>query len=228
MPAAAIALPPPIREGDRLDSSEFLRRWEAMPFLKHAELIDGVVFMPSPVSRPHSDSHLDMSLWVASYRDLTPGCHGGSDCTWLMSPNDVPQPDLFLRILPECGGQSDDSGKYATGAPELVVEVSVSSFSRDFGVKLDLYLRVGVREYLTVLPFSKQVTWRYVSRGRYREIEPSEDGLLRSRIFPGLWLDPAALWNPKHSVRKALEQGTRSPDHAAFVRRLAAARKRKS
>jgi len=228
MPAAAIALPSPIREGDRLDSSEFLRRWEAMPSLKRAELIDGVVFMPSPVSYPNSDVHKKMCGFLWLYEELTAGCESAIECTWLMGLKDVPQPDLFLRILAECGGQSQVKDRYATGAPEMVVEISASSLSRDLGVKLDLYLRVGVREYVTVLPQSKQVTWRYVSRGRYREIAPSEDGLLRSRTFPGLWLDPAALWNPKRSVRKALEQGTRSPEHATFVRRLAAAQKRNS
>ena len=192
-----------------------------MPDLKRAELIGGVVYLTFFTDFLHSTAHLDMCGWLGTYNETTAGCSAGVNCTWLMGQNDVPQPDLFLRILPECGGQSDDSGKYARGAPELIVEVSASSLSRDLGVKLDLYLRVGVREYLTVLPPAKQVIWRYVSRGRYREIEPSEGGLLRSRIFPGLWLDPAALWNPKRSVRKALERGVRSPEHAAFIRRLA-------
>jgi len=105
-------------------------------------------------------------------------------------------------------------GNRATGAPELIVEISGSSLSRDLGVKLDLYRRAGVREYLTVLLETRQVTWWQLSRGRYRE--------LRSRVFPGLWLDAATLWSPKRSIQTALEQGIRSPEHAAFVRRLAA------
>jgi Uma2 family endonuclease len=227
MPATAIALPPLLREGDRLDSAEFLRRWEAMPSLKHAELIDGVVFlMPSPVFYPHSDAHSEMSAWLWLYKESTPGCGSGIDCTWSMGPKDVPQPDIFLRILSENGGQSRVDGDYATGAPELIVEISGSSLSRDLGVKLDLYRRAGVREYLTVLLETRQVAWRQLLRGRYREIAPDEDGLLRSQTFPGLWLDPAALWNPKRSVRTALDQGIRSPEHAVFVKRLAA-RKRK-
>jgi Uma2 family endonuclease len=144
-----------------------------------------------------------------------------------MGPKDVLQPDIFLRILPEYGGQSCFEGEYAAGAPELIVEVSGSSLSRDLGVKLDLYRRAGVREYLTVLPRPRELVWRYLSRGRYREIVPDDDGLLRSRVFPGLWLDPAAVWNPKRSLRTAVEAGARSPEHAAFVRRLAAAHKRK-
>jgi len=227
MPATAVALPPPVREGDRLNSSEFLRRWEAMPSLKRAELVDGVVFVPSPVGHPHSTSHNAFNAWLWLYKDLTPGCEAGSDGTWVMGPKDVPQPDIFLRILPEYGGQSRVEGEYAAGAPELIVEVGGSSLSRDLGVKLDLYRRAGVREYLTVLPRPRELVWRYLSRGRYREIVPDDDGLLRSRVFPGLWLDPAAVWNPKRSLRTAVEAGARSPEHAAFIRRLAAAHKRK-
>jgi Uma2 family endonuclease len=157
---AAIALPPPLHEGDRLDSAKFLRRWEAMPSLKHAELIDAVVFfMPSPVLHPHARIHSAMDAWVWYYQDVSAGCESGIDCSWVMGPNDVPQPDVFLRILPEYGGQSGVEHNYATGAPELIVEVSGSSLSRDLGVKLDLYRRAGVREYLTVL-LEKQVIWR--------------------------------------------------------------------
>jgi hypothetical protein len=39
--------------GERLTREEFLRRWEELPDLKNAELIDGVVHVPSPVSRDH-------------------------------------------------------------------------------------------------------------------------------------------------------------------------------
>jgi Uma2 family endonuclease len=197
-----------------------------MPELKRAELLAGVVFLTPPVEHSHSCLHGEMSAWLWLYQESTSGCDSGIKCTWRMGPKDVPQPDVFLRILPEFGGQSRVEGDYATGAPELIVEVSWSSVSRDLGVKLDLYCRAGVREYLTVLLEAQEGVWRRLSRGRYREIAPDDDGLLRSRVFPGLWLDSAALWNPKRSLRTALEQGTRSPEHSAFVRRLSA-RKRK-
>ena len=222
MPASARILPPPIREGDRLNSLEFLRRWEAMPLLKKAELINGIVIMPSPVLRPHATIHFSICGWLWLYNEATPGCESCLDGTWVMGPGDVPQPDLTLCILPECGGQSRVEGDYAAGAPELAVEISGSSLSRDLGVKLDLYRRAGVREYLTVSLNPREVVWRHLSRGRYREIGPDGDGLLRSRVFPGLWLDPSALWSPKRRLRTAVEEGIRSPEHAAFVRRLAA------
>jgi Uma2 family endonuclease len=144
-----------------------------------------------------------------------------------MEKESVPQPDVYLRIVPEAGGQSSETGGYSAGAPELIVEISGSSLSRDLGAKLQLYQRTGVREYLTVILRTQQIIWRELSRGRYREIAPGEDGLLRSRVFPGLWLDPNAVFNPKKSLRKAVEQGIKSAEHAAFVRSLAAGRKRK-
>ena len=225
----AIKLPPMLREGDRLTSAEFLRRWEALPELKHAELIDGVVYcMASPVGKSHWSAHGDMIFWLALYADGTPGCESGPELTWVMADAAVSQPDVHLSILPEYGGQSGEAGSYGKGAPELIVEVSGSSMSRDLGVKLDLYRRTGVREYITVLLQPRQVIWRQLVRGRYREIAPGADGLLRSPTFPGLWLDPEALWSKKKkSIRTAVELGVKSPEHAEFVRKLAAARRRK-
>jgi len=191
---AAPVQPPLLRDGDRLTRDEFLRRWEEMPDLKHAELIDGVVYMPSPVSDVHDEFHSRMSYWLGSYAALSPNCRHGITGSWLMSSDSVPQPDLTLRIRPERGGQSRLEGKYAAGAPELIVEISHTTAAKDKGVKLRLYERSGVREYITVMPEEQEIVWRELVNGRYREIAPDEDGLYRSRVFPGLWLDPAALW----------------------------------
>ena len=224
----AMSTQPVLREGDRLDSAEFLRRWDAMPDLKHAELIDGVVYcMASPVFMSHGNAQRDMVIWLSHYMDATPGCDAGLETTWVMGEAAVPQPDVHMRILPEYGGQSSESGGYGKGAPELIVEISGSTVSRDLGVKLELYRSVGVREYITVLLDPRQVIWRQLVRGRYREIAPGEDGLLRSIAFPGLWLDAGALWSKKKSIRKAVERGVKSPEHAAFVKRLAAEAARK-
>jgi Uma2 family endonuclease len=126
MSISAPVLPPPLRDGDRLTSDEFLRRWEAMPDLKHAELIDGIVYMPSPVSRKHSVFHTPLAAWLDNYVAQTPGCECGVEGTWIMGQREVPQPDLALWILPEFGGQSRDEGEYAAGAPELIVEVALA------------------------------------------------------------------------------------------------------
>lgn len=218
-------LPPPLRDGDRLSREEFLRRWEAMPDLKHAELIDGVVYMPSPVGLKHNDYHVSLGGWLAIYAAGTHGCRAGAGGTWLMG-EDVPQPDITLRILPEYGGQSRVEGNYPAGAPELVVEVTHSSTSYDLGPKLRLYQRAGVREYISALLRTEQIVWRELVKGRYRKIAADSDGLWRSRVFPGLWLDADALW--QHDLARmyaVLGQGLATGGHAEFVIRLAAQRR---
>ena len=225
MSMAAHISPPPLREGDQLTSDEFMRRWEAMPDLKYAELIDGIVHMPSPVSIQHADLQVPLGGWLTYYASSTRGCWPSSEGTWLMGEKSVPQPDITLRILPEHGGQSHVEGDYPAGAPELVVEVATSSRARDLGVKLKLYERMGVREYLVVDTRRHQVHWKELIDGRYHPLEPGADGLFRSRCFPGLWLDPEVLWSrdlPR--LFSAVQQGLATSEHAVFVARLAAAR----
>ena len=146
MPLAAPVSTPPLLEGDSLTSDEFLSRWEAIPDLKRAELIDGIVYIPSPVSLNHSDFQVFLAGWLDFYAASTPGCGPGLEGTLLMGEGEVPQPDVTLRILSEYGGQSGLEGPYTVGAPELIVEVAVSTRSRDFGSKKRLYERTGVRE----------------------------------------------------------------------------------
>jgi Uma2 family endonuclease len=219
---AAHKLPPPLREGDRLTSDEFIRRWEAMPDLKRVELIDGIVYMPSPLSYDHGDFQSALLHWLCTYEDNTPGCRAGAPTTWLMSKKDVPEPDVTLRILPEYGGRSQLEGIYIAGAPELLVEVALSSRSRDTGVKLKLYQSMGVREYLIAIASEEQFLWNILADGVYHPLAPDSDGILRSRCFPGLWLDPAALWRrDRKQILAVLQQGLASPEHAGFVTHLA-------
>ncbi len=186
MPSAAHDLLPPLREGERMTSDEFMRRWEAIPDLKHAELLDGVVHMPSPVGYRHNVVHPRIISWLIQYADATPGCQVGADGTWRMGPDSVPQPDATLRILTR--GQSKVEKNYLTGAPELAVEVAYSSSARDLGIKSDIYRRYGVREYLVILAQENEVLWREVVKGRYRKLTPDSQGdPLRSvpRSVPG-------------------------------------------
>jgi Uma2 family endonuclease len=222
MSMSAPVSPPPLRDGDRLTSDEFMRRWEAMPELEHAELIDGIVYMPSPVSSNHGVFQLLLAGWLNNFLASTPGCEGDVEATWLMGQRDVPQPDLALWILPESGGQSRVVGKYSSGAPELIVEVALSSSARDLSVKLRSYERMCVREYLVAVISQAKFIWHEWTAGGFQTIEPDTDGILRSRCFPGLWLDTGALWrrDRKH-VLAVLQQGLASPEHAAFVGCLA-------
>jgi Uma2 family endonuclease len=214
----------PLVQGDKLTREEFLRRWEAMPEVKHAELIGGIVYMPSPVGPEHSSQDMSFTGWLWTYRAFTPGCAGGSNGTWLML-EDAPQPDSFLWILPECGGQGRRGELYLEGAPELAAEVSQSRTSYDLHQKRDLYASAGVQEYLTLLLREKEIRWHRLVEGSYERLEPAADGILRSVVLPGLWLDPVAfLAGDMARVLEVLQQGIRSSEHAEFVSRLAARR----
>ena len=131
--------------GERLSREEFLRRWELLPNVKQAELIDGVVYMSSPVSNTHGKHHGLAVYWLFHYAAHTPGCEAGPESTWLML-SDAPQPDVHLRLRSEYGGQSRLEGSYCTGAPELIFEVCLTSAAHDLGPKLELYRKAGVRE----------------------------------------------------------------------------------
>jgi Uma2 family endonuclease len=221
MPMAAPVLPPPLRDGDRMTRDEFLRRWEGMPGVKWAELIDGVVHMPSPISNIHGDFHFRLSSWLTFYVTATPGCQAATAGTWLMSGDSAPQPDLALRIEWECGGQSRVEGAYPVGAPELIIEVSHTTGSMDAGAKLKLYERSGVQEYLIVRPKSKQIAWRELAEHKYRDLSASVDGIFRSNVFPGLWLNPDALWKRDlNALSATVCNGITSSGHTSFVRQL--------
>ena len=214
----------PLAHGQRLTLEEFLRRWEEQPNLKLAELIEGVVYLPSPVGSAHASPHYLTTGWLMHYTARTPGCGGGNDGTWLMRGS-APQPDVFLRILPQYGGQSHDEKGLSVGAPELAAEIAGSSAPLDLGPKRNLYAAAGVREYIVVLIDKKRVLWLRLENGVYREIARDADGILRSQVFPGLWLDPGALLNDDAGqLLDILDLGLRSPEHGEFVKKLAEAR----
>jgi Uma2 family endonuclease len=166
MPTTAVATLELIT-GQRMDANEFLRRWEDLPDLKFAELIDGFVHVPSPLSFDHAARDGRIHWWLTVCADATPGCHFGCNATWHMLDS-IPQPDAFLRIDPSRGGQSRDKGKYPAGAPELVVEVCLTSTEVDFGPKLTLYERACVREYVTIELVRNRIVWRILEDGTYK------------------------------------------------------------
>lgn len=214
----------PLVAGDNLTRDEFLRRWEAMPKLKKAELIGGTVYMPSPVSPAHGDMHCRVSYWLMYYSVHTPGPVVSDNVTWHMGDENVPQPDVSVRLPPGLG-HSQIVGHEAHGAPELVAEVCLSSTSYDLHQKKDLYRQAGVDEYVAVLLREREVRWHRLEAGDYHFMSPAADGVLRSVVFPGLWLDPAALVaGDMTRVLDVVRQGLASPEHAAFLARLAAPR----
>jgi Uma2 family endonuclease len=221
MEKAADGRIPPLQNGDRLTRPEFERRYAAMPHVKKAELIEGVVFMPCPVSNEHAEPHFDLISWLGFYRAATPGISGGDNGTLRLDLDNEPQPDAFLRILTENGGQArvDEDG-YVSGAPELVAEVARSSVSIDLHAKLNAYRRNGVREYLVWRVEDRTIDWFILRDGRYEPLTFGADGLYRSEILPGLWLDAAALLRGDLlTVFQTVQRGLESPEHAAFLHR---------
>jgi Uma2 family endonuclease len=215
----------PLVEGQRLDRATFHERYEAMPPGIKAELIGGVVFMPSPVGREHGERSADVIIWLGHYRRRTPGVQILDNSTAMLDDLGEPQPDVQVRILPEYGGQSRDEGKYVGGAPELVVEVARSTRYVDLGPKRADYERAGVREYVVVAFEPDEVIWHVLRDGQLVIVALGQDGLYRSEVFPGLWLDPVALVTDNlDALIAGLDLGLNSPEHAAFVARLAAAR----
>jgi len=220
---------PALVAGDFLSRDEFLRRWEAMPHVQSAELIQGVVYVPSPVSRQHGSADQDLNTWLGTYKARTPGCEGMTNATWLMGKGDAPQPEASLRVLPELGGQSCDEGKFAAGAPEFLAEVCISSASYDLHQKLEVYEKNGVQEYVAILMHESEVRWHRLIGSKFQVVPRPADGIYRSQAFPGLWLDSAALLaGDLARVLAVLEEGLKSPEHAEFVQRLAARRQNES
>src|SRR5271163_2423763 len=108
----------PLEAGDRLNREDFLRIWEAHPEIKRAELIGGIVYMPSPLAVDHGDMEGDVGGWAFYYKSHTPGTAAGHNTTSFIL-EDSPQPDVNLRILPEYGGGSWIEDNYLAGVPEL-------------------------------------------------------------------------------------------------------------
>jgi Uma2 family endonuclease len=214
---------PELEPGDRLSRAEFRRRYEAKPSLKKAELIEGVVYMPSPVRiRRHGRPHAHFIYWLVSYEATTPGVIVADNASVLLDLDNEPQPDAVLLIGPDHGGQArinDDD--YVERAPELVAEVAANTVSYDLNIKLNIYRRNGVKEYIVWRVLDRQIDWFVLRGGDFVRLPLDDGGLYRSEVFPGLWLDPAALVRgDTQRVLTTLQLGLASSDHADFVTRL--------
>ena len=214
---------PPLENGDRLSREEFERRYHAMPHLKKAELIEGVVYMPSPVRfDAHAEQHAWLIIWLGNYAVATPGVRVGDNATTRLSETNEPQPDGLLFVDGIRGGQARvDADGYVAGAPDLVGEIAASSVSVDLGPKLTSYRNSGVREYIVWRVQDRAIDWFVLRGGAFQALPISADGVYRSEAFPGLWLDAAAmLAGDLPRVVQALQHGLASPEHAAFVAKL--------
>lgn len=213
---------PELEAGDHLPRREFHRRYEAMPELKKAELIEGVVYVSSPVRRKHGKFSAQVSLWLGLYSVATPGTEVADNATTILDEDNEPQPDVYLRIEEEYDGQSwPDENDYVTGAPELVVEVASSSASYDLHDKKNVYRRNGVKEYIVWRVKDQALDWFSLSDGEFIQLTPDADGVIESQVFPGLHLAVTALLNgDMQTVLAELQKGIATPAHQSFVAAL--------
>jgi len=213
-----------LENGDRLHSREFLRRYEAMPEVKKAELVNGMVFMGSPVRADvHAAPDSLVQGWLLTYAAHTPGVTSYANATLVLDSSNTFQPDSLLCLGPASGGRSylDPEG-YLHGAPELVVEIAASSASLDLTDKLDVYQRAGVAEYLVWRTAEREFDWFRLEVEEFRPVQPDAHGILRSATFPGLDLDVQALLALNAAkVLATLQRGLKSKAHAKFTRRSA-------
>lgn len=214
---------PPLENGDRLSRPEFERRYSADPRIKKAELIEGIVYVASPLRfEPHAEPHSDLNGWLYNYKILTPGVRLGDTPTVRLDLDNEPQPDLILFIDQACGGKvTIETDRYLSGAPELIVEIAASSASIDTGTKKQVYRRNGVQEYIVWQSFENKLDWFELIDAEYQPILPDEQGIMRSHVFPGLWLNVTAFLNgDMAAVAATVQAGVQSPEHQAFVEAL--------
>ncbi len=220
----SLAGTPPLNAGDRLSRVEFERRYQAHPEIKKAELIEGVVYMPSPVRfNKHAKPHALIITWLGLYVSATAGVDFADNATVRLDFENEVQPDALLRLRPTLGGQSsltDDD--YLAGSPELIVEIAASSVGYDMHDKRRVYARNGVKEYLVFQMYEQKLDWFILREGVYETSKTTAAGLLYSETFPGLWLPATAFWDDDlTTMLTVLQEGLKSAEHTAFVEQLA-------
>jgi len=216
---------PRLLNGDHLTVPEFERRYWAMPEVKKAELIEGIVVMSPPVSNTHGEAHGTIIYLLKRYAQATPGVSCGSNTSVRLDGKNEYQPDVLLRIESgqRAGSRVAPDG-LLDGCPEFVAEIAVSSAAYDLHEKKAVYQRCLVPEYFVWQVMDSQIRWFALEHGDYVELKPRADGVIRSRTFPGLWLDVRALLaSDEKKVSRVLEKGLRSAEHARFLKRLAEA-----
>ncbi|MFM7370722.1 MAG: Uma2 family endonuclease, partial [Sphaerospermopsis kisseleviana] len=185
---------------------------------------EGVVYVASPLRfEPHAEPHANLMGWLWSYKIVTPGVRLGDNATVRLDLDNEPQPDAVLLIDTACGGKSYiGADGYIEGAPELIAEVAASSATKDLYDKKRAYRRNGIEEYIVWQVFEGTVSWFSLKNGEYIELVANEQGIIKSQVFPGLWLNVSALVTRNMSqVMATLQTGLSSGEHQDFVEKLA-------
>jgi Uma2 family endonuclease len=192
--AAPLRVPPPLESGDHLTRDEFHGRYLDHPEMR-AELVEGVVYVSSPVSIQHGEPHGSAVLWLGTYRARTSGLRIADNTTLLLPTGDEVQPDVCLYRSPPSGNvryverrEGKERASYLEGVPDLVFEVAASSASYDLHSKKRSYERSGVPEYIVWQIYEGRLAWFRLTDGRYVEVAPDERGVIESAVFPGLRL----------------------------------------
>jgi Uma2 family endonuclease len=208
----------PLQSGDILSVAEFHRRYQQHPEIKKADLVEGVVYVSSPVHAEHGEAHLKVNFWIGSYLAQTPGIRAADNLSVRLDNENEVQPDVCLWLRDGQAQIGED--RLLSGAPDLVIEVAASSASYDLYQKRRVYQRSGVREYLVLIAYEEEARWFSLEEGVFQPIA-AEDGVLRSRIFPGLWLNPDHIWAGDFAAMQALvQQGCQSAEHAEFIEKM--------
>jgi Uma2 family endonuclease len=182
------------------------------------------VYVASPASYQHGKNDRGIGTIMDIYNAHTPGTDGAGNATIQLDDTSEVQPDQHLRISDGYSGQSTlNSDGYLEGAPELVAEVSLTTLSHDLTTKKKLYADQGVLEYVVVDLANERLYWFDLPQDQ--ELPLDADEVLRSRVFPGFWLDAQALFRgDRLRLMATLQQGLATPEHTEFVTQLAARR----
>jgi Uma2 family endonuclease len=184
-----------LESGDRLTRAEFHRRYCLRPDIKKAELVEGVVYVASPVRHTvHGMPAGAVIGWLVQYSSRHPEVEFSTDATVLLDADNEVQPDglLFFK-QPPAGGARINDDDYIEGPPQLVVEVAASSASYDLHDKLRAYRREGVLEYVVWRVLDGEIDWFRAENGEYVRVVPGERGVIESAVFSGLRLQVPAM-----------------------------------
>ncbi len=188
----AVALAPArLENGAVLSRAEFHALYLQCEDLHRVELIEGVVYLPSPISFAGHGREQTLALsWLDAYSSAHTGVEHSGPATLLLDDDNEPEPDAMLfYVTPD---RLDERG-YIVGPPELIVEIANTSVSRDLHQKKRAYERAGVLEYIVWRTADRAIDWFQLREGRYERREPGPDGIIESEVFPGLRLDVAAM-----------------------------------
>ncbi len=167
-----------------------MRRYERLPEVKRAELLEGTVCVHPPLIYSLSHRRTLLTYLLVRYQMLHPETETVGNTTWLIDGENVAQPDSSYRV--KRGGSSwlDQEG-FLRGVPEMVFEVTSDIHSRK-----DLYQRVRAQEFVHWRVEFEAIDFYRLDSGSgvFLKEQPDADGVWRSWVFPGLALDVDALF----------------------------------